>query len=408
MSTFAFGTYRISDQNPLHIEALKEAVAGGIELIDTSTNYTDGGAERAIGKVLQYTDDEIRSKIKIVSKYGYIQGSNLTAFKENPFDGVVEFSENCYHSISKDFLHKQLSQSLERLQMNKIDCYLIHNPEYFLYDAIKQKMPKDEMLDAMYERLYDAFLGLEEEVANGRIDSYGISSNSFSKKSSDEEFLPYEDLLTLAQKAAQAVGNSEHSFSTIELPINMLEQEGLKCAKWAKENTLRVLSNRPLNAEHNNLMFRLADYEDAKEYDYYLNELLEVCNDPLLKPLYNLIEQMDMHRHKFGWIGEYDTFLTTQIMPHIKKALENIDNNALEDLLRYIEIFLNEYRKTVAYECSLRLRTELKEFLQECKEKVQKCALEFLLKKDEIDYVLVGMRRPTYVQEILTLKDELN
>ena len=128
MSTFAFGTYRISDHNPVHIEALKEAVMGGIVLIDTSTNYTDGGAERAIGHVLQYVPDEIRSKIKIVSKYGYIQGSNLAAFKENPVDGVVEFSESCYHLISKEFLHEQLTQSLQRVQMSKIDCYLIHNP----------------------------------------------------------------------------------------------------------------------------------------------------------------------------------------------------------------------------------------------------------------------------------------
>jgi len=59
MSTFAFGTYRITDESPLHIEALKEAVDAGIDLIDTSTNYTDGGAERAIGKVLRNFPDAI-------------------------------------------------------------------------------------------------------------------------------------------------------------------------------------------------------------------------------------------------------------------------------------------------------------------------------------------------------------
>ena len=405
MSTFAFGTYRISDQNPLHIEALKEAIEGGIDLIDTSTNYTDGGAERAIGYVLDRIEDNIRSKVKIVSKYGYIQGSNLTAFKEKSVNyEVVEFSESCYHSIAKEFLHEQLSLSLARMNQTKIDCYLIHNPEYYLYDAINNKMSRDEMLDEMYERLYEAFVGLEEEVQNGRIDSYGISSNSFSKKSDDLEFLPYEDLLTLATKAAKTVGRSEHSFSTIELPINLLEQEGLKCARWAKENGLRVLANRPLNAQQNNLMFRLADYESPREYEYYLNELLEISDDEQLRPLYNLIEQMDMNKHKFGWVGEYDTFLATQIMPHIQKALEKIDRSVLEDLLRLIELFLNEYRKAVAYECSLRLRTELKDVFQGCKKKLQECALEFLLEQESIDYIIVGMRKPSYVQEILTLK----
>jgi len=405
MSTFAFGTYRVTDQNPLHIEALKEAIEGGIELIDTSTNYTDGGAERAIGYVLDRVEDEVRSKVKIVSKYGYIQGSLLAAFKEKSVSyEVVEFSESCYHSIAKEFLHEQLSASLQRMNQSKIECYLIHNPEYFLYDAINKKMPRDEMLDAMYERLYDAFIGLEEEVKNGRIASYGISSNSFAKKSDEADFLPYEDLLTLASKAANAVGASEHNFSTIELPINIVEHDGLRCAKWAKKNGLRVLSNRPLNAQLNGLMFRLAEYEYPRDYEYYLNELLEITDNEELRPLYNLLQQMDMNKHKFGWIGEYDTFLTTQIMPHIRNALKKIDKSVLDDLLHLIELFLNEYRKAVAHECSLRLRTELKDIFKGCKKKIQECSLEFLLSEENIDYIIVGMRKPSYVQEILTLK----
>ena len=378
MSTFAFGTYRITDQNPLHIEALKEAIEGSIELIDTAADYTDGGAERAIGYVLDRTPDSIRNRVKIISKCGYTD--------------------------TKESLTEQLDKSLKRLNQTKIDCYLFQNPEYFLYDAIKKEMPKDAMLDAMYEQIFNMFSALEEEVKNGKIDSYGISSENFSKKSDALDFLPYEDLIQLAQKAAYKLGHTTHSFSTIELPINILEQDGLKCAKWAKDNGLRVLATRPLNAHYNNLMFRLADYENSKEYDYYLNELLEVSDDALLKPLYNIIEQMDMNKHKFGWVGEYDTFLITQIMPHIQKALQNIDKNALEDLLRYIELFLVEYRKTVAYECSLRLRTELKDIFKKCDKQIQECALEFLLEQKDIDYIVVGMKKPTYVQEILTLK----
>jgi len=378
MSTFAFGTYRITDQNPLHIEALKEAVEGGITLIDTAADYTDGGAERAIGYVLDRTPDAIRNRVKIVSK--------------------------CSYTDTQEALVKQLDQSLQRLNQTKIDCYLFQNPEYFLYDAIKKEMSKDAMLDAMYEQIFSMFLAFEEEVKKGKIESYGISSESFSKRRDAVDFLPYVDLIQLAQKAAHKLGHKMHSFSTIELPINILEQEGLKCAKWAKENGLRVLAIRPLNAYYNNLYFRLADYENSREYDYYLNELLEVSDDTLLKPLYNIIEQMDMNKHKFGWVEEYDTFLITQIMPHIQKALQNIDKNTLEDLLRYIELFLVEYRKTVAYECSLRLKTELKDVFKECDKKLQECALEFLLEQKDIDYVVVGMKKPTYVQEILTLK----
>ncbi|WP_434580908.1 aldo/keto reductase [Sulfurimonas sp. NW15] len=408
MSTFAFGTYRVTDENPLHIEALKEAVYAGIELIDTSTNYTDGGAERAIGKVLRSVPDEIRDKIKIVSKYGYIQGSNLLTHKEMPFEDVVEFSEHCYHSIAKSFLKKQLDASLQRLQMSKLDCYLIHNPEYFLLDALNKGKNRDEVLDEMYQRIYEAFVGLEEEVKEGRISSYGISSNSFAKAEDDLEFLPYESLLTLAQNAADEVGNRQHSFTTVQLPINKVEKEGLKCAAWAKKNGLRVLANRPLNAQKNKLMHRLADYDESREYYTYLNELLQACDNDLLKPLYNLIEQMDENKHRFGWIGEYDTFLHSQIIPHIREALKNLEPDSLDELLRFVDLFLQEYRTMVAYECSKRVRSELKEEFQGCHKKTQVCALEFLYKQDVIDYILVGMRKPSYVQEVMALKDELN
>jgi aryl-alcohol dehydrogenase-like predicted oxidoreductase len=404
MSTFAFGTYRITDQNPIHIEALREAVEAGIELIDTSTNYTDGGAERAIAKVMRMFDDEVRERVKIVSKYGYIQGSNMLKHKEKPFEDVVEYSPSCYHSIAKSFMKGQLTESLKRLDVTSLDCYLIHNPEYYIYESLKKNINRDTILDTMFDKIYDAFIGLEEEVKAGRIKSYGISSNSFSKKSSDDDFLPYEDLLVYAQNAAKEAGNDKHSFTTIELPINLVEQEGLKCAAWAKKNNLRVLSNRPLNAQKDNLMYRLAEYDENPDYYHYLNELLEVSDNEKLKPLYNLIEQLDMNRHKFGWVGEYDSFVNSQIIPHIKKTLENIEQTQLEDLLRYIELFLNAYREMVAYECSKRVRSELKEEFSNCDKKLQVCALEFLLKQENIDYILVGMRKPTYVQEIMALK----
>jgi len=300
MSNFAFGTYRISDLNPTHIESLKEAIASGIKMIDTSSNYMDGGAERAIALAFREYEDE-KNKIEVVSKFGYIQGTNLLAHKEEPVEDVVEFSEDCYHSISSSFLHKQLSESLDRLERDYLDCYLIHNPEYYIIDAIQKCIDKDERLDEMYRRIEEAFVGLEKEIKKGRIGSYGISSNSFSKETTDEEFLPYEDLITLAENASSNVGNEKHSFTTIELPINILEQEGLKCAAWAKKNGIRILANRPLNAQYNNLMYRLAEYDESQEYYHHLNELMDLCDNDRLRPLFNLLEQLDASKHKFGW-----------------------------------------------------------------------------------------------------------
>ena len=406
MSNFAFGTYRITDQNPLHIQALRDAIESGIAMIDTSSNYMDGSAEIAIALAFKEFDDEAKDKVEIVSKYGYIQGTNMLSHKEEPFDGVVEFSEVCFHSIAPSFMRDQLQKSMSRLEVNKIDTYLIHNPEYYLLDALNKNADRDDTLDAMYSRIFEAFVSLEEEVKNGRIGSYGISSNSFAKDSKDPEFLPYEDLITLADRASEKVGNDLHSFSTIQLPINILEQEGLKCASWAKENGIRVLVNRPLNAQKDGKMYRLAEYDESSEYYHHFNELLDICDNDTLKSLYNLFEELDANKHKFGWIGDFDSFLYGQILPHIRKSLENLDEDSLNTMLQYIDIFFVEYRKMVEYECSRNTRRELEELFKECKESMQECVLNFLMQRDSVDFILVGMRKASYVHETLALKSK--
>ena len=404
MSKFAFGTYRISEHNPQHIEALRLAIESGITMIDTSTNYMDGEAQRAIAIAFREFDESKIDEVEIVSKFGYIQNSTMQRHKENAFDEVVEYTQECYHSISQSFLEDQLTITLQRLERDYLDCYLIHNPEYYILDSINRGVDKEDRLDEMYKRLFDAFLGLELEVKNGRIKSYGISSNSFSKESSSDEFLPYEDLLTLAQEAAKEVGHKTHSFTTIQLPINILEREGLRCASWAKKNALRVLANRPLNAEYENIMFRLADYDESREYYHHFNELMEVSDNEKLRPLYNLLEQLDDNKHKFGWIGDYDSFLYSEIVPHIRKSLEVIDEQNREVMINFIDLFLQEYRKMVLFECSRTTKRVLKKFFADCELSLEECALRFLMQKDEIDYILVGMRKPSYVSEILALE----
>ena len=411
MSNFAFGTYRISDVNLEHINALKEAIRSGVRLIDSSPNYMDGAAQRAIAVALREFDSSTIEDIEILSKFGYIQGSNLQNYKDNPLfrdsiDDVVEYSAECYHSISPTYMKNQLTLSLEALGLDRLECYLLHNPEYYLLDAIKKGIDKDDRLDEMYRRIELAFISLEREVKKGRILSYGISSNSFSLSVESDEFLPYEDLLTLAKSAALEVGNTKHSFTTIELPINILEQNGLKCAAWAKKNGLRVLANRPLNAKYDNKMFRLCEYDDSRNYYTYLNELMEICDTDALRGLYTLLEKLDENRHKFGWIGDYELFLYAQIIPYIQKSLQSVDAQTVEYLLDYIDPFLYEYKKVVAHECGEKTKKSLKELFNECSAPLQECALEFLMLQENIDYVLVGMRKASYVNQILALENK--
>ena len=83
-SKIGYGTYRIHDQDETQAETLESAIEAGCNLIDTSSNYTDGGSETLIGNVLQkmISAGEItREEIIIVSKVGYMQGK--TSIKHN-------------------------------------------------------------------------------------------------------------------------------------------------------------------------------------------------------------------------------------------------------------------------------------------------------------------------------------
>jgi len=79
-SRLGFGGYRVTIDEEEHRQALTKALTEGCNLIDTSTNYTDGDSERLIGAVLSELVKGravARDEVILVSKIGYVQGHNL-------------------------------------------------------------------------------------------------------------------------------------------------------------------------------------------------------------------------------------------------------------------------------------------------------------------------------------------
>ena len=400
----AFGTYRTGLDNPEHEAALILALKEGIRLIDTASNYMNGDAERLIAKALEklYGGNK-PDDLEIVSKCGYIQGEFLTVMKEGEASmleelEVVPYLDNCYHSIHPGFIKAELSKSLERLKMDSLECYLLHNPEYYLLHTIKDASQRSDAQMIMLDRILDAFMALEMEVKEGRIQSYGISSNSLSLSEDHLHFLPYYDLIDLAEKAAYEVGNEEHHFTTLELPINLLEQQGLVCAAWAKEQGLRILANRPLNASENNVMFRLAWTDEPGPYYAYLNEVMGFLESIGADSIFNVIGELDNYKHRFGWVGEYQQFLMGKIIPHIRQELMKLpDETTREEAGKLIMDYLVIYEEMVLHECAKQTKSMLEHRGIVVDDKIEKIALNNLLEHADIDYILVGMRRQKYV-----------
>ena len=126
VSQAGFGGYRIHTSINEHREALSYALSNGINIVDTSSNYADGGSEELIGSVikdLQSQDKIKRQDIVVVSKAGYLQGQNFQLSQRlkdegNPFPDLVQYSQNLEHCIHPDFIEDQLTRSLQRLKLD--------------------------------------------------------------------------------------------------------------------------------------------------------------------------------------------------------------------------------------------------------------------------------------------------
>jgi len=289
VSGAGFGGYRVNAGVAAHEEALKKALTGGINLIDTSANYADGGSEQLVGQVLKdliESDRITREQVVVVSKGGYLQGNNyaLSQQRKNdgkPFEEIVEYADGLEHCIHPGFLDDQIGRSLERLGLETLDGYLLHNPEYYLGWAYKQGMDRESAEVEYYRRIDQAFRFLEEEVDRGRIRFYGISSNTFPAPVDDPEFTA----LKRVWEIAESIG-SDHHCQVIQLPFNLFETgasveknqpEGKTVLDVAREKRLGVLINRPLNAFTGRRMVRLASMDVRSRMDY--KEIIQRIKD---------------------------------------------------------------------------------------------------------------------------------
>ncbi len=275
-----FGTYRVDMQNPEYREALKKALRESCNLVDTSTNYTDGDSERLVGSVLAelVASGEVhRDEIIVVSKIGYIQGQNLKLAEakeqsERPYPELVKYGDGTWQCIHPEFLSDQLTLSLDRLGLATLDICLLHNPEYFFSES-KQRGTNDlaALRGEFYARVERAFTYLETQVSAGRLRFYGVSSNTVASVADDPEATSLARMVEAAEAAAQSVGTSPHHFRVLQCPMNLFEAGAARTAntgpsqcqtvlEYAHQNTIAVLVNRPLNAMvAPNRMLRLAD-----------------------------------------------------------------------------------------------------------------------------------------------------
>ena len=124
VSPLCLGTMNFGEATPEaeSIEIINQAVAGGINFIDTADMYHAGESERIVGRALKSLG--LRDKVILATKV------------YNPVgQGPNDQDLSRYHII------KACEDSLRRLQTDRIDLYQLHRPS--------EKIPQEETLRAL-------------------------------------------------------------------------------------------------------------------------------------------------------------------------------------------------------------------------------------------------------------------
>jgi hypothetical protein len=447
-SQAGFGCYRIADGIDMHRNALQRALDGGINLIDTSANYADGESETLVGKVLT---DAIasgalsRQAIIVVTKGGYLQGRNYDLSQARqaqgqPFPDLVPYADGLEHCIHPEFLEDQVTRSLERLNLATLDFFLLHNPEYYLSWAVSKQGMEQEAANAAYEgRILKAFQHLEQEVARGRIRYYGISSNTFPEPSDRPDFTCLQRILDVASTVGP-----EHHFALIQFPMNLIESgavlnrnqpDGATLLTTAIRAGLGTLVNRPLNALAADGLLRLSDVSLPRRYSH--EEIVQaiqalVTSENMLAseklPDLDLSEElrtrivtqirigpMLLQQHRaFSAYEHWRQVMTSQLLPRVNGVLAYLHQQTFQDSLRDWAEAHSRYLATVLEAVTSLYAPAAAERAEALKQMVQQAdpdweghgtlsqvAIRALRTTHGISSVLVGMRHPRYVADVL-------
>ena len=408
-----FGAYRISNRSSEHKEALTLALKSGCPLIDTSSNYTDGESELLIGEVIKETG--IRPLI--ISKVGYIQGQNLEVIEELNLKGLasedlVEISEDLKHSIHPEFVVDQVERSLERLGVDCLDSYLLHNPEYYL-------KTKDSTQDEYYKRIEKAFYALEKLVEVGKIKSYGVSSNTFVVSPNEHEFTNLDKVFSIAENIKK-----DHHFKYIQFPLNLLELGGLEriynnlnLIEFATELGLKTITNRPFNAFTGQGFVRLATYQLDSKINYQIPDKIFIQltktlankwdseKDPDDESVYEvpMINQLKGLWHKQQSIDGVEELFFRYFFPFIAQVWGgNVSPDESKPFYELFDIACEFAKKNMNERAQTFKKQAIKAGLLDVSSKDLDIQAIEKYKSFGVDYILVGMKQVRYVEKLKT------
>ena len=224
VSSIGLGTY-LGDptdaQDEAYHEAITSALEGGINVVDTASNYRHQRSERVVGRAVADAAVD-REAVLVATKGGFIpfdgeRPADPGAYVTEAFldSGLVERDDlvSGQHCIAPAFIDDQVEQSLGNLGLDTIDLYYVHNPETQL---------AENDAEAVYDQLEATFEVLERRAADGDVRHYGVATwDAFRVPSDHERYLSIAEIVERARAAADTAGNPATHFRAIQCPFNV-------------------------------------------------------------------------------------------------------------------------------------------------------------------------------------------
>jgi aryl-alcohol dehydrogenase-like predicted oxidoreductase len=214
LSSIGIGTYLGETTRQAcddYVQAIRAAVRGGINVIDTSLNYRSQQSERDVGEAIRgliESGEAARDELLVCTKAGFLVPGAIPSGGILPGDVVAGM-----HCMAPAFLEDQVSRSLANLGLATIDVFYLHNPETQLREVSEARLE---------QRFVDAFARLEDLCSRGVIRFYGTATwNGYRMKAGQPGRLSLPRILELARRA----GGEDHHFRFLQLPVNLAMPE---------------------------------------------------------------------------------------------------------------------------------------------------------------------------------------
>ncbi|PSB21764.1 aldo/keto reductase [Phormidesmis priestleyi ULC007] len=269
-------------------EAFDATIASGVDFFDTAEIYGLGESEKLLGRFMKQTD----RPVQIATKYMPLPWR-----------------------FSAESVHEAVSESLKRLQIDRIALYQVHMPFDFF-------MSKKTLMEA-----------LAEEVKRGRIATIGVSNYSAQQMREAHDYLAAKGVplavnqvrhsLITRQIETNGIFNTARDLGVTILAYSPLAQ-GLLTGKYTPENADSVTGARKLDSRFSrqgleklapviSLMREIGQKHDKMPAQVALNWLITQGNVIPIPGAKNA-DQARQNAGALGWSLDADEFTKLDLL----------------------------------------------------------------------------------------------